>query len=887
MLNPNKLIGPVLPVPLWSLLPTYLILPAPGELPAPLRHPVLPSQSNTTLLLLLTLILQHTETYPLTPLLLHPLLHPSPQSPLDLHPSPKQPHSPTTPHSPTNKDKRKKDADGDEQEAESDEGDAGSDTPSVHHRVRVTSPEASKGVMASDDPYGRRIPGMDNYGSSLDHFYIMTATSRHETIVRPKLEARRLWALYKAQIAWRDSESPPPHYLPWEAVTTYPTEEVLDTINSMMIGIPTEQSNKYQRLEPKHWPAVKKGLEDYAEYCLDSCSNEVRKIWEVVPLPESVVFNESPDVTGEDLELLCVLWREEVENWMADLYQIKTGTPPVFRSDWLATLDKELELKIRSELISIKSAVDAPSDLLGFQVWTRGAPKSSPDLPITPAPKRTWEPVKRTRRSRRSELNPGVSNSLGYSSALAPTTFSMQHNPLPSFASHLAASVPPRSSLKSRPRPSAPAGQPGDSSSSDSDSGKGGPKRNPFLGGPGRGMGGGGGKKPPTNPPRGNDTFSWDSQDDQGQRIHRRAIIKEFKWDPPHFDQKLKVDIIEEWDGNTDEVLDWIESINSLAKRSPIIFKQLGAIVPTRFKKAAKSWWLSLPPHVRDHHSEDWNTLKEAIRSYWMGRAWLDRMKLRAKACSYRDHTAPREKPTEYYIRKYRLLTSANNYSPSELIMAIMETAPAHWSTIIDTSTIFEVDELQSAIAYHEEALLHSFGHSDSAIQSLERRLRHLEQGSNRKIFTRANAAETRPSKPTNRFKSSKRPPTRPPKAKGMRIGAHKDIGPPPFPKDDSVVSRGRTPEQANVRPCRHCGSGKHWDYDCPHAKKGARIVRANFANPSPDYSQAQEEYDEAYYQESEAEEAAQKQESSSSEDYEEAEEYAEEDYSDEELSGN
>ena len=34
----------------------------------------------------------------------------------------------------------------------------------------------------------------------------------------------------------------------------------------------------------------------------------------------------------------------------------------------------------------------------------------------------------------------------------------------------------------------------------------------------------------------------------------------------------------------------------------------------------------------------------------------------------------------------------------------------------------------------------------------------------------------------------------------------------------DHVVSKGKTPIEAGGRPCRHCNSGKHWDYDCPHS---------------------------------------------------------------------
>ena len=35
------------------------------------------------------------------------------------------------------------------------------------------------------------------------------------------------------------------------------------------------------------------------------------------------------------------------------------------------------------------------------------------------------------------------------------------------------------------------------------------------------------------------------------------------------------------------------------------------------------------------------------------------------------------------------------------------------------------------------------------------------------------------------------------------------------FPKDDSNVSPRKTPDSMGMRPCRHCGSRKHWDNEC------------------------------------------------------------------------
>lgn len=78
---------------------------------------------------------------------------------------------------------------------------------------------------------------------------------------------------------------------------------------------------------------------------------------------------------------------------------------------------------------------------------------------------------------------------------------------------------------------------------------------------------------------------------------------------------------------------------------------------------------------------------------------------------------------------------------------------------------------------------------------------------------------------------------------------------PPKFPRDDKVISKGRSPEDVGARPCRHCGSPKHWDPDCRHAKQGMRSVRANLASWEEEDYTALDEYEDLYYAESDHEE--------------------------------
>jgi hypothetical protein len=297
------------------------------------------------------------------------------------------------------------------------------------------------------------------------------------------------------------------------------------------------------------------------------------------------------------------------------------------------------------------------------------------------------------------------------------------------------------------------------------------------------------------------------------------------------FDNKLKPEIVDEWDGDPDALVKWIESVNILSERSHLVYEQLGEIVPTRLRRRARLWFYGLTNLRRRQIMTNWGTLREAIRLHFMNRAWMDRQKRRALEAHYRDKANPREKPTDYLYRKVELLDTVMDFTDSELIMEVMENAPAFWAQIIDTQRMRNLEDLQDAVKYHEERL-EGGGISDSRLSELEKLVNSLV---NQRGYQ----------KPPKRFfknESSAR-------AQTSLVGFHVSIKSPPFPKDDKNVSpNGRTPESKGARPCRHCGSGKHWDPECKHAKKGTKKARANHASYSSDYWKTQDAYEDLYY---------------------------------------
>jgi hypothetical protein len=205
-----------------------------------------------------------------------------------------------------------------------------------------------------------------------------------------------------------------------------------------------------------------------------------------------------------------------------------------------------------------------------------------------------------------------------------------------------------------------------------------------------------------------------------------------------------------------------------------------------------------------------------------MNQTWLENQKIKANSVRYRETGHGRESPSEYFIRKLELLQLNFNYTDRELINQIMVGYPAHWTSILTPHLFYNVEQLQSTVKFHEDLLL---------------RMDVPRFPENPSFNPRFN-----PRNPFNQYRS--------PRANANLTDTHsKNLLPKPqFPKDDTNISKRATPESLNKRPCRHCGSGKHWDYECKHSRRGERMARANFSEHSPEDIEEQQDYDDTYY---------------------------------------
>ncbi|KIM45007.1 hypothetical protein M413DRAFT_33228, partial [Hebeloma cylindrosporum] len=156
-----------------------------------------------------------------------------------------------------------------------------------------------------------------------------------------------------------------------------------------------------------------------------------------------------------------------------------------------------------------------------------------------------------------------------------------------------------------------------------------------------------------------------------------------------------------------------------------------------------------------------------------------------------------------------------------EIINELMNGAPSYWSSILTPHLYNNLEDFQLAVKFHEENLY------------------RLDPSRSRGYTNYGNKPGDGASKnPFNQYRN----------ARVNAVGWSKSTANPPFPKDDSTISPRGTPEDKGARPCRHCGSGKHWDPDCKYARKGDKRARVNAVTISEEDRVAQEEYDHVYF---------------------------------------
>ncbi|KII83327.1 hypothetical protein PLICRDRAFT_75228, partial [Plicaturopsis crispa FD-325 SS-3] len=146
----------------------------------------------------------------------------------------------------------------------------------------------------------------------------------------------------------------------------------------------------------------------------------------------------------------------------------------------------------------------------------------------------------------------------------------------------------------------------------------------------------------------------------------------------------------------------------------------------------------------------------------------------------------------------------------SEMIREIMEGAPIHWNNLLTTHLYGNLIEFQNAVKYHEDSLMAMDSMQYRAVDVVvhpEDQVSDLRAGN----LDAQNAHISPAGAPEN----------------SPRTATYAAA----YPKDDNNISPNGTPEAKGARPCRYCGSGKHWDDQCNYSLNREKQAQVNMVS--------------------------------------------------------
>lgn len=279
------------------------------------------------------------------------------------------------------------------------------------------------------------------------------------------------------------------------------------------------------------------------------------------------------------------------------------------------------------------------------------------------------------------------------------------------------------------------------------------------------------------------------------------------------FDNRMKWTNIPQWDGDHDDALIWLISVTELKRFGRLIWARLGQIVPTRFTGNVLAAWLSLSEQTRYEATESWPRLRNWIVASFLQEKWRKTQQVKYDSLCFRQGTAyAKETPVEFLRRRLNLCRVFFNYdenSEAELI-SLVSTCPLSWQRILDWPDYDETEILLVRAIAYEDSLIMEFEQEERRSHWKPRKpegARTANIASRAPIDLHYHSSDEEEDPRIAAVASSSNPAPR----TGARTTRLPTL-PPPFDKDDSVVSAGPPPG-----PCHACGSEKHWNQDCRH----------------------------------------------------------------------
>ncbi|KAJ3474628.1 hypothetical protein NLI96_g12353 [Meripilus lineatus] len=354
--------------------------------------------------------------------------------------------------------------------------------------------------------------------------------------------------------------------------------------------------------------------------------------------------------------------------------------------------------------------------------------------------------------------------------------------------------------------------------------------------------------------------------------------------------QEFKSDDIPEWDGEGSTAIAWFAACQEFASNGGYLPEQMGYWMGYRIKDgtAARNWFTTLPLDIKTRMRSHYLDFLEGVKEGFLGDTWLHDRRMEYKHQEFRQYGHRYESPIDFIQRRLtfaRVLMHVPINSDLE-VHEVLQNAPVAWSTILVAQTIANTVELQLRTRRYEAQLLEAHRMSRSTVLTRENAMPIL-----RELIQSAKSERRDPQKP--------RPFTRDRRANvvtkdtdevekelveafisttledseshsedigritqleidehaavrevyaattGSRRQRKPPIGGYPYPKKDEVKSILRPPPS----PCKCCGSGNHWDKECPwygvwerkYGRRTAQLVSADGRSEEDDV------YNEAY----------------------------------------
>nr|GAT42354.1 predicted protein [Mycena chlorophos] len=305
------------------------------------------------------------------------------------------------------------------------------------------------------------------------------------------------------------------------------------------------------------------------------------------------------------------------------------------------------------------------------------------------------------------------------------------------------------------------------------------------------------------------------------------------------FNTKLPVTFLPEFEGDDDKVIDYLGTMDRLARSSPYMFYQVGQLGPFRFNGEAKDWWIHLTEPERQLFSFHWGQLFGALQNHFITPHWRSRQVILFDAMRFRQPGHEKETPIQFFqrrISKNSFLNPVNVFNPADLALAVARVVysqPAEWNSTINQTTCPTIAQLLDK-AKNEAAALMAVWELHEDIR--KRNHNGLSTG-HRRFFKRANTGEVfeamdhshdcEPGSGVHEqaavaFAADRRQnattTSKPDYPAGRTIDGYS------YARDDSRVSA-RPPKRGS---CFICTSPKHFMRDCPHFRHWQARREAN-----------------------------------------------------------